>query len=78
MSNSQQIFEAWLAGKITASECEQQLDPQSEWLERFHTAQIVQRQAKAPFLPQCQRSTPCPSLPSNGSDQPKAATGGPN
>ncbi len=50
MSNSQQIFEAWLAGKITASECEQQLDPQSEWLERFHTAQIVQRQAKAPFF----------------------------
>lgn len=50
MSNSQQIFEAWLAGKITASECEQQLDPQSEWLERFHTAQILQRQAKAPFF----------------------------
>ncbi|GAA0656907.1 hypothetical protein [Rheinheimera tangshanensis] len=50
MSNSQQIFEAWLAGKITASECEQQLDPQSEWLERFHTAQIVQRQVKAPFF----------------------------
>lgn len=50
MSNSQQIFEAWLAGKLTASECEQQLDPQSEWLERFHTAQIVQRQAKAPFF----------------------------
>lgn len=50
MSNSQQIFEAWLAGKITASECEQRLDPQSEWLERFHTAQIVQRQAKAPFF----------------------------
>ena len=50
MLNNQQIFEAWLAGKITASECEQQLDPQSEWLERFHTAQIVQRQAKAPFF----------------------------
>ena len=50
MSNSQQIFEAWLAGKITASECEQQLDPNSEWLSRFQTAQILQRQAKAPFF----------------------------
>jgi hypothetical protein len=50
MSNSQQIFEAWLAGKITASECEQQLDQNSEWYSRFHTAQMLQRQAKAPFF----------------------------
>lgn len=58
MSNSQQIFEAWLAGKITASECEQQLgqnkvqndDPNGEWYSRFHTAQMLQRQAKAPFF----------------------------
>ncbi|CAI3792578.1 hypothetical protein [Rheinheimera sp. MM224] len=50
MSNSQQIFEAWLAGKITASECEQQLDQNSEWYSRFQTAQMIQRQAKAPFF----------------------------
>jgi hypothetical protein len=50
MSNSQQIFEAWLAGKITASECEQQLDQTSEWYSRFQTAQMIQRQAKAPFF----------------------------
>lgn len=50
MSNSQQIFEAWLAGKITASECEQQLDQTSEWHSRFQTAQMLQRQAKAPFF----------------------------
>lgn len=50
MSNSQQIFEAWLAGKITASECEQQLDQKDEWYSRFQTAQIMQRQAKAPLF----------------------------
>lgn len=50
MSNSQQIFEAWLAGKMTASECEQQLDQNSEWYSRFQTAQMIQRQAKAPFF----------------------------
>lgn len=50
MSNSQQIFEAWLAGKITASECEQQLEPNSEWYSRFQTAQMLQRQVKAPFF----------------------------
>lgn len=50
MSNSQQIFEAWLAGKITASECEQQLDQNTEWYSRFQTAQMIQRQAKAPFF----------------------------
>ena len=50
MSNSQQIFEAWLAGKITASECEQQLEPNTEWYSRFQTAQMLQRQAKAPFF----------------------------
>lgn len=50
MSNSQQIFEAWLAGKLTASECEQQLDQNSEWYSRFQTAQMIQRQAKAPFF----------------------------
>ncbi|MDR7120915.1 hypothetical protein [Rheinheimera soli] len=50
MSNSQQIFEAWLAGKMTASECEQQLDQNSEWYSRFQTAQMLQRQAKAPFF----------------------------
>jgi hypothetical protein len=62
MSNSQQIFEAWLAGKITASECEQQLSQNTvhsdapaaaenkEWYSRFQTAQLLQQQAKAPFF----------------------------
>ena len=48
MLNNQQIFEAWLAGKLTTAECEQQLQSDSEWYGRFLTAQQLQRQAKAP------------------------------
>jgi len=48
MSNSQQIFETYLAGKITAEECEQQLQ-EPEWLARLQTCQQLERQAKAPF-----------------------------
>ena len=39
MLNNQQIFEAWLAGKLTSAECEQQLQSDSEWYGRFLTAQ---------------------------------------
>jgi len=48
MLNNQQIFEAWLAGKLTNAECEQQLQSDSEWHGRFLTAQQLQRHAKTP------------------------------
>jgi hypothetical protein len=48
MLNNQQIFEAWLAGKLTTAECEQQLQSDSEWYGRFLTAQQLQRHAKVP------------------------------
>ena len=48
MLNNQQIFEAWLAGKLTTAECEQQLQSDSEWYGRFLTAQQLQRHAKLP------------------------------
>ncbi|WP_419569638.1 hypothetical protein [Rheinheimera sp.] len=49
MSNSQQIFEAYLAGKITADECAQQLQQEPQWLARLETSRMLERQAKAPF-----------------------------
>ncbi|WP_337842920.1 hypothetical protein [Rheinheimera sp.] len=49
MSNSQQIFEAYLAGKITADECEQQLQQEPQWLARLQMSRMLERQAKAPF-----------------------------
>lgn len=50
MLDNQQIFEAWLAGKITAAECEQQLSADSQWYGRFQAAQNIQRDAKTPMF----------------------------
>lgn len=52
MLNNQQIFEAWLAGKLTAAECEQHLQSDPQWHGRFLQAQQLQRMARAPeFAP---------------------------
>lgn len=50
MLDNQQIFEAWLAGKITAAECEQQLRSDSQWYGRFLAASSIQHDARAPMF----------------------------
>lgn len=49
MLDNQQIFEAWLAGKITAAECEQQLRSDNQWYGRFLAAQNIRQDARAPM-----------------------------
>ncbi len=48
MSNSQQVFEAWLAGEISASACRQALASDAQWLARFETANTLQQLASQP------------------------------
>ncbi len=49
MLDNQQIFEAWLSGKITAAECEQQLRSDNQWYGRFLAAKNIRQDARAPM-----------------------------
>ena len=48
MSDNQQIFDAWLAGKISDSECRAALQNDAEWLSRLHMALTIKQLAAAP------------------------------
>lgn len=48
MLNNQQIFEAWLEGSISDEQCARQLSPDSDWYQRFVSAQLIRRDASAP------------------------------
>jgi len=46
MSNSQQVFDAWLSGEISASDCRAALANDPQWLSRFETASALQQLAR--------------------------------
>lgn len=48
MANNQQVFEAWLAGEISANACRQALAHDAQWLSRFETANSLQQLAGQP------------------------------
>ncbi len=48
MSDNQQIFDAWLAGKLTDSECRTALQNDAAWLSRLQVASTLQQLAAAP------------------------------
>lgn len=48
MSNSQQVFDAWLAGEVSASACRAALANDPQWLSRFETASSLQQLAAQP------------------------------
>ena len=50
MLNNQQIFEAWLEGSISDEQCARQLTPDSDWYQRFVSAQMIRRDARAPLF----------------------------
>ena len=48
MSNNQQIFENWLAGKISTGECAELLQHDATWLARMHNASALRADAARP------------------------------
>ncbi len=48
MSDNQQIFDAWMAGKVTDNECQTALQKDAVWLARMEMALALQRMATAP------------------------------
>lgn len=48
MSNNQQIFEDWLDGKITDSQCAAKLQHDPSWLQKMQTASVLRVDALAP------------------------------
>ena len=48
MSNNQQIFEDWLDGKITDSQCAAKLQYDTSWLEKMQTATMLRTDAQTP------------------------------
>jgi hypothetical protein len=48
MSNSQQIFDAWLAGDLSTDACRQALSHDAVWRARFETAAQLQQLARQP------------------------------
>ena len=48
MSNNQQIFEDWLAGKISTGECAELLQHDATWLTRMHNASALRADAARP------------------------------
>lgn len=48
MSDNQQIFDAWLAGKLTDSECQTALQHDAVWMSRMQMALTIQQLAAAP------------------------------
>lgn len=60
MSNSQQVFDAWLAGDLTTDACRSALAHDPVWLARFETAAQLQQLARQPHyapVPQIDTST---------------------
>jgi hypothetical protein len=48
MSDNQQIFDAWLAGKLTEAECRSALAQDAQWLSRVEMAATLQHMASRP------------------------------
>lgn len=51
MSNSQQVFDAWLAGDLTTDACRSALAHDPVWRARFETAAQLQQLARQPDYP---------------------------
>ena len=51
MSNSQQVFDAWLAGDLTTDACRSALAHDPIWRARFETAAQLQQLARQPDYP---------------------------